>query len=314
VTKNVQLVRDLTSLLVQTSASTYHPGDTMEIRVIATDEIYMPLDDKTVNIEIYDAARKHVGEFSKESIDSGMTRTIYYQIDEHPNLGDWLVTATLDNITSSVEVLVTQPVIPSFDLKGIFQRFLLRTDKNLYGAIEINNDKNMPIFGRATIAVGQITEQDLPSKMESQFKDDEWRQWKSQQMEIAGRVELNYDLQSVFNIDLNKALAIQIYIQATDLASGQDRIIHHIIPVFHREVIYDIRPLQFEAGTENEYKVIAKRLDGKPMKMEDMIVTVRMILENEKEEKIKEIKDFYTLIVMMLVSSILKFQKIASVF
>ena len=200
----------------------------------------------------------------------------------------------MDNVTSSVQVLVSQPVIPSFDLKGIFQRFLLRSEKTLNGAIEIDSDSNNPIFGRATIAIGPITEQDLPSKMESRMKDDQWRQWKSLQMEIAGRVEFNYDLQSMFNIDLNKALAIETYIQVTDLTSGQDRIIRHIVPVFDREVIYDIRPLQFEAGMKNEYEVVAKRLDGKPMKMEDMIVTVRMILENDKEEKIVEIKDFYT--------------------
>lgn len=217
-----------------------------------------------------------------------------FPIDVHPNLGTWTITAIIDDEVSSVQVLVSQPVIPSFDLKGIFQRYLLRTDKNLQGAIEIDNDQNIPIFGRATIAIGPITAQDLSSKMERQLKDDEWRQWKSQQMEIAGRVELNYDLQSMFNIDLNKVSAIEIYIQVTDLASGQDRIIRHVIPVFNREVIYDIRPLQFEAGVKNEYEVIAKRLDGKPIKMEDVIVTVRMIFDKEKEEKIVEIKDFYT--------------------
>ena len=227
-------------------------------------------------------------------MNAGLTETLRVPIAEHPNLGTWMVSATIANETSSVEVLVSRPVTPSFDLKGIFQRFLLRTDKNLQGAIEIANDENTPIFGRAIIAIGQMTEQDLSSKMEQQSKDDEWRQWKSQQMEIAGRVELNYDLKSIFNIDLNKALAIQIYIQVTDLASGQDRIIRQIIPVFNREIIYDIRPLQFEVGTNNEYEVIAKRLDGKPIKMEDMIVTIRMMLDNEKEDKIVEIKDFYT--------------------
>ncbi len=134
--------------------------------------------------------------------------------------------------------------------------------------------------------------------MEMQSKDDEWRQWKSQEIEIAGRMELNYDLLSLFNVDISKCLAVQVYIQVTELESGQERIVRHIIPVFTREVIYDIRPLEFEAGVKNEYEIIAKRPDGKPVKMEDMIVTVKMIIGNEQgkqqDEKSIEIKDFYT--------------------
>jgi len=188
---------------------------------------------------------------------------------------------------------------PSFDLKAIFQRFLLRTDKILCGVIEIANDDNEPIFGRGTIAIGQITEQEIELEMqmqskEKQFKNDEWRQWKSQQFEIAGRVELNYDLLSLFNIDVSKALAIQVYIQVMELPSGQERIIRHVIPIFTRDVIYDIRPLEFQAGVNNEFEIIAKRPDGKPVKMEDMIVTIQMILGNEQDEKSVEIKDFYT--------------------
>ena len=194
----------------------------------------------------------------------------------------------MDNTTSSVEVLVIRPVSPSFDLKAIFQRFLLRTDKFLRGVIEMSNDKNEPIFGRALIAMGQMTEHEYDATMKSgphkheQSKTEEWRKWKSQKIEIAGRIELNYDLLSTFDIDLSKTIAVQVYIQVTDLLSGQERIIRHMIPVFTRDVIYDIRPLQFEAGIKNEYAVMAKRPDGKPIQMEDVFVTVRMILGDEQ--------------------------------
>ena len=73
--------------------------------------------------------------------------------------------------------------------------------------------------------------------------------------------------------------------------------IRHLIPVFTRDVNYDIHPLEFEAGIKNEYAVTSKRPDGKPIKMEDLIVTVRMLLRNEpgkEQEKVVEIKDFYT--------------------
>ena len=221
-------------------------------------------------------------------------------------MGKWLVSATIENTTSSVEVLVSVPVTPSFDLKAIFPKFLLRTDKVLHGSIEIDNDMSEPIFGRCLVAIGQITEQEVEQKMmqmegpptEDKARTEEWRNWKSQQMEIAGRVELNYDLLSLFNIDVTKALAIQVYIQVTDLVSGQERIVRHVVPVFTRDIMYDIRPLEFHAGMNNEFEVIAKRPDGKPIKMENMIVTVRMMLGDEqgkrKNEKAIEIKDFYT--------------------
>jgi hypothetical protein len=137
-------------------------------------------------------------------------------------------------------------------------------------------------------------QQEIESNMHTPPKPDEWRQWKSQQLDIAGRVELNYDLLSLFNVDVTKALAVQVYIQVTELTSGQERVIRHIIPVFNRDVIYNIRPLEFHAGINNEYEVIAKRPDGKPVKMENMIVTVRMMLGNGQQDKIMEIKDFYT--------------------
>jgi hypothetical protein len=303
-------------VLVQTSASTYQPGDKMELRVVATNEELIPLENDECLIEIYDANLKLVGEFPHVPIRSGITETLKFPLSSHCNVGTWLVSATIRNTTSSVEVLVAKPVTPSFDLKALFQRFLLRTDKTLRGVIEIDSDNNEPIFGRALIAIGQITEQDVQTMMkehqqqrqqESQEKlssppqgqmSEEWRKWKSQQVEIAGRLEINYDLLSLFNIDVTKALAVQVYIQVTDLASGQERFIQHVIPIFTRDVIYDIRPLEFEAGIKNEFQIIAKRPDGKPAKMEDLIVSVSMIIGNEKgqmqEEKSVEIKDFYT--------------------
>jgi hypothetical protein len=40
-------------VLVQTSASTYQPGDTMEVRVICTTEELIPVENDEVLIEIY---------------------------------------------------------------------------------------------------------------------------------------------------------------------------------------------------------------------------------------------------------------------
>jgi len=40
-------------ILVQTSASTYRPGDAMEIRVVATNENLMPLEHSELIVEIY---------------------------------------------------------------------------------------------------------------------------------------------------------------------------------------------------------------------------------------------------------------------
>ncbi|CAF1673787.1 unnamed protein product, partial [Adineta ricciae] len=56
--------------------------------------------------------------------------------------------------------------------------------------------------------------------------------------------------------------------------------------------------LEFEAGFENEFELVAKRPDGKPAKMEDVIVTLTMMIGNEQgkvqDQKMVEIKDFYT--------------------
>jgi hypothetical protein len=248
----------------------------------------------------------------------GLTETLRVPIAEHVNMGTWLVTAILENSTSSVEVFVSRPVTPSFDLKAIWPRFLLRTDKMLRGIIEIDNDRSEPIFGRCIVAIGQITEQEVESKMmnmdpkmmnmdpkmmrmepkDNKAMNEEWRKWKSQKMEISGRIELNYDLLSLFDIDVTRAIAVQIYVQVTDLMSGQERVIRHVVPIFTRDIIYDIRPLEFTAGMKNEFEIIAKRPDGKPIKMENMIVTIRMMMGDEQgkrnDEKLVEIKDFYT--------------------
>ncbi|CAF3732751.1 unnamed protein product [Rotaria socialis] len=113
----------------------------------------------------------------------------------------------------------------------------------------------------------------------------------------AGRVELNYGILSLFNVDITKAIGIQVHIQVIDLISDQDRIIHHIIPIFTHDILYDILPLEFEAGVKNELEVIAKRPDSKPGKMKDVIVTVTMMMGDEygknHDEKVVEIKDFY---------------------
>ena len=45
----------------------------------------------------------------------GLSETIHFPIAEHVNIGAWLVSATIENTTSSVEILVSHPVTPSFD-------------------------------------------------------------------------------------------------------------------------------------------------------------------------------------------------------
>ncbi|CAF3353066.1 unnamed protein product [Rotaria sp. Silwood1] len=292
-------------ILVQTSASSYHPGDTMKVRVIVIDEYLRPIEYGEVILEIYDAAHKLVGEFKHVLTRKGVTDVLEYPLDEHVNVGAWLVSATIrnTNTTSSVQVLVFRPMTPSFNLKAIFPRFLLRKDQIiLHGAIEINDVHNQPTVGRAMIAIGPLTEKELESKMkrelkaEESSKNEEWSKWKSQKFEIGGRVELNYDLSSTFYIDTTKAIGIQVYIQVTDLISAQQRIIHHIIPIFTHNILYDIRPLDFEAGINNQFEIIAKRPDGKPVEMKHVIVTIKMIKPSEyaktEAEKVVKIKNF----------------------
>lgn len=40
-------------ILVQTSVSTYHPHDTMEIRIVATNENLMPIEHGEIIVEVY---------------------------------------------------------------------------------------------------------------------------------------------------------------------------------------------------------------------------------------------------------------------
>ena len=274
-------------LLVQSSASTYRPGDQMKVRVVATDEHLMPMESNELIVEIYDAALKLVGRFDRLPVRSGLTETIEFPLSPEVNAGSWLVSATLGNTTSSLEVLVSRPITPSFDLKAIFERFLLRNAKVFRGSIEMHSDQDHPILGRALIAIGPVID---PSKSNEQS----WKQWKQQHLEIAGRVEFNFDLLSQFEIDVSQVLAIEIYIRALDLSSGEERVVRQLLPIFSREVIYDIHPLQFEAAMSNEFEVIARRPDGKPTKMEDLIVTLTMYLGPAVEEKSLEIKDFFT--------------------
>lgn len=297
-------------VLVQTSASTYRPKDTMEVRVIVTNEELIPVEKCELLIEIYDAGLKLIGSFPQIPVRSGMTETMRFPIAGNANFGTWLVSATVANRTSSVEVLVAEPVNPSFDLKAIFPRFLLRTEKFLRGIIEIDSDDNIPIFGRGFMAASPITEENLKEMMKEQQEspksdmkkpmivNEEWRNWKRQEFEIAGRLEFNYDMWTLFGIDVSKVLAVQIKMQVTDLASGQERLLEQIIPIFSRDVVYDIRPLEFEAGIKNEFQVIAKRPDGKPAKMEDMIVSISMMMGDDKgkvkEERKLDVTEFYT--------------------
>jgi hypothetical protein len=237
-------------------------------------------------------------------VNLGLTDTLRVPIAEHVNVGTWRVTATIGNTTSSVEVLVSYPLTPSFDVKAIWPRFLLRTDKILHGAIEIGNDHSEPIFGDGLVAIGQINKQKSGSEMmkmeptDNKAPNEDWRKWEYQKIEISGLLELNYNLLSSFHIDVTKATAVQIYVEVTDRISRQERVIRHVVPVSTCDIIYEIRPLEFTAGMKNEFEIIAKRPDGTPIKIENIIVTVRMIIGDEQgkqhDEKLVEIKDFYT--------------------
>ncbi|CAF0859596.1 unnamed protein product [Didymodactylos carnosus] len=285
-------------LLVQTSSSSYRPTEFMELRVLATNENLMPIERGVVDIEIYDSYLKLVGEYRRVEVRNGLTDVIRYPVNKYVNFGSWLVSATMDNTTASVEVLVSEPLVPSFDLKVLFPRFLLRTDTSFRGIIELSDDFNRPMFGRANISIGQFTEdvaREKQARGTPMIDDDETmrRGLKTQTIDVGGRVQLNYDLLQMFGIDVSKALAIYVYVDVISQVSGQQRIAKQIIPVFNREVVYDIYPLEFEAGQKNEYQVIAKRPDGKPIQMENVLVNLTMLFETEKPKPV-EIKDLYT--------------------
>jgi hypothetical protein len=227
----------------------------------------------------------------------GLSETIHFAIAEHVNIGAWLVSATVENTTSSVEILVSHPVTSSFDPYAIFPPFLDGKDNMLDMSINMGDNKSEPIVGHALVAIGQITEQEVKSNtMILEEIKTEWRKWKSEKKEIAGRVELNYDLLSSFEIDVTRARAILIYIRVTNTASSQVRRIRQIIPVFSHDIMHHIRPLGFHAGMKNKCMVIAKRPDGQPIQMENMIVTVRMTMGDEQgqsnDNKTIEIKAF----------------------
>jgi len=121
--RDVIIYDDRYVILVQTSASTYRPGDFLEVRVVATNENLIPIESEEVTVKIYDATLKLVSEYPRFPLRSGMTETIRFPFAEQVNMGTWLVSATIGNTTSSVEILVARPITPSFDLKAIFQRF-----------------------------------------------------------------------------------------------------------------------------------------------------------------------------------------------
>ncbi|CAF2707429.1 unnamed protein product [Rotaria sp. Silwood2] len=231
-------------VFVHTSAFTYRPDNIMEIRVVATNEEFMPIENDEFLIEVFDNNLKRVGEFPIITIRSGITETFKFPIGVQCN-----------TVTSS------------FDIKTIFQQFLLHIDKTLRGVIEMHNDYNVLIFGCALLTIGQITEQDMQLVML-----------------ISIMIFYHYLI-----FMLKKAFVMQVYFQAIDLACGQERAIEYVISVFIRDAIYTIRSLHFEAGMKNEFKIIDKRLDCEPTKLKNLIVTVSMPIGNE-QEKVQEEK------------------------
>ncbi|CAF2333477.1 unnamed protein product [Rotaria sp. Silwood2] len=239
-------------VFVHTSAFTYRPDNIMEIRVVATNEEFMPIENDEFLIEVFDNNLKRVGEFPIITIRSGITETFKFPIGVQCN-----------TVTSS------------FDIKTIFQQFLLHIDKTLRGVIEMHNDYNVLIFGCALLTIGQITEQDMQLVML-----------------ISIMIFYHYLI-----FMLKKAFVMQVYFQAIDLACGQERAIEYVISVFIRDAIYTIRSLHFEAGMKNEFKIIDKRLDCEPTKLKNLIVTVSMPIGNE-QEKVQEEKSVETVSLM----------------
>ncbi|CAF2857677.1 unnamed protein product [Rotaria sp. Silwood2] len=239
-------------VFVHTSAFTYRPDNIMEIRVVATNEEFMPIENDEFLIEVFDNNLKRVGEFPIITIRSGITETFKFPIGVQCN-----------TVTSS------------FDIKTIFQQFLLHIDKTLRGVIEMHNDYNVLIFGCALLTIGQITEQDMQLVML-----------------ISIMIFYHYLI-----FMLKKAFVMQVYFQAIDLACGQERAIEYVISVFIRDAIYTIRSLHFEAGMKNEFKIIDKRLECEPTKLKNLIVTVSMPIGNE-QEKVQEEKSVETVSLM----------------
>lgn len=233
---------DLNWLYIQSDKATYKPGDKIQFRVLFLDKNTRPaVIDKPIKIEIRDGDQNLI----KSWKDIKPTKGVYsgeLQLSDRPVLGNWTVTATVQDEGKVTNVLVVDKyVVPKFEVVVLTAKNVAASAGYIRATIKARYTFKKPVKGHVVATIeGSSTEQSLP---------------------IDGEVNVEFPI-SVTAKRLLKITAI-VTEELTDLKhNGTAYVTVHQ----HRHKLEDLFwPTHYRPGVSSEFKTVVRNLDGSPV-------------------------------------------------
>ncbi|KAG8180428.1 hypothetical protein JTE90_022775 [Oedothorax gibbosus] len=139
-------------IVIQTDKPMYKPGQEVKGRVLKLDKNLKPsLNESDVgNVYVEDPKGTRLFEFNKLQLDKGLSE-FGFPLSEEPVLGRWRITFEYANETESTNFLVSQYVLPKFEVKIHFPPFVLADAKTIPVKVCANYTYGKPVVGHLNL-------------------------------------------------------------------------------------------------------------------------------------------------------------------
>ncbi|MFW5798528.1 MAG: MG2 domain-containing protein, partial [Planctomycetota bacterium] len=153
------VVRRGARVMLSTDKPLYQPGQVMRIRTLSlgTSDL-RPLDDKPVTVGVHDAKGNKVFKKVLRTSAFGIAATEFHLADQ-VNLGDYTITATLDEVVSTRSVRVDRYRLPTFKVTLATDRAWYAPGDVLEGDVSAQYTFGKPVAGaRVRVSASQFLE------------------------------------------------------------------------------------------------------------------------------------------------------------
>ncbi|XP_033172652.1 C3 and PZP-like alpha-2-macroglobulin domain-containing protein 8 [Drosophila mauritiana] len=233
---------DLNWLYIQSDKATYKPGDKIQFRVLFLDKHTRPaVIDKPIQIEIHDGAQNLIKSW-KDIKPTGGVYSGELQLSDRPVLGNWTLTAAVQDEGNVTNVLVVDKyVVPKFEVLILTAKDVAASAGYIRATIKARYTFKKPVKGHIVASIeGSSTEKSLP---------------------IDGEVNVEFPISATAK-RLLKITAI-VTEELTDLKhNGTAYVTVHQ----HRHKQEDLLwPTNYRPGVLYEFKTVVRNLDGSPV-------------------------------------------------
>ncbi|XP_068693904.1 alpha-2-macroglobulin-like [Montipora foliosa] len=261
-------------MFIQTDKPIYKPGQTVNIRIVGTDEDLKPLKEKLLRVTVLNPSEVRIMQWENLDFAVGIA-SLKFPLSSQPDLGNWTIEALYKDQTKTEGFKVDKYVLPKFEVTITPPPFVARRgNNNITATICAQYSYGQPVKGKVSVIFALKSGHNNRIKCQTTVKD---------KINGCKDISTNPGLLCLSTRDFTHSYMYKpkITIKATVKETATNISLN--ATETETEVVHETTKLKFLSSTPTSFKrgmpftgqVQATLIDGSPLKGESVEISVR---------------------------------------